>query len=127
MILVLAKAIPKDEEACEKIVEFAQDLIENTKKEEGNIDYNLFKDTADNSLMFVEKWECSYGGQFWFVSTIIQFYLFWPLILKLFKSNGIIGALIISLSWSTFVGLNGLFDERVWNSFFLQYLWVQAE
>ena len=57
MILVLAKAIPKDEEACEKIVEFAQDLIENTKKEEGNIDYNLFSDTADGSLMFVEKWE----------------------------------------------------------------------
>ena len=42
MILVLAKAIPKDEDACEKIVEFAQDLIENTKKEEGNIDYNLY-------------------------------------------------------------------------------------
>ena len=57
MILVLAKAIPKDEDACEKIVEFAQDLIENTKKEEGNIDYNLYSDTADGSLVFVEKWE----------------------------------------------------------------------
>jgi hypothetical protein len=29
--MVLAKAIPKDEDACAKIVEFAQDLIENTK------------------------------------------------------------------------------------------------
>ena len=28
MIIVLAKAVPKDEDACEKIVEFAQDLIE---------------------------------------------------------------------------------------------------
>ena len=57
MILVLAKAIPKDEDACEKIVEFAQDLIENTKKEEGNIDYNLYSNTADGTLLFVEQWE----------------------------------------------------------------------
>ena len=57
MILVLAKAIPKDEDACAKIVEFAQDLIENTKKEEGNIDYNLYSNTADGTLLFVEQWE----------------------------------------------------------------------
>ncbi|MBE6512285.1 MAG: antibiotic biosynthesis monooxygenase [Methanobrevibacter olleyae] len=57
MILVLAKAIPKDEDACKKIVEFAQDLIENTKKEEGNIDYNLYSNTGDGTLLFVEQWE----------------------------------------------------------------------
>lgn len=57
MIIILAKAIPKDEDACEKIVEFAQDLIENTKKEEGNIDYNLYSNTADGTLLFVEQWE----------------------------------------------------------------------
>lgn len=57
MIIVLAKAIPKDEDACAKIVEFAQDLIENTKKEEGNIDYNLYSNTADGTLLFVEQWE----------------------------------------------------------------------
>ena len=57
MILVLAKAIPKDEDACEKIVEFAQDLIENTRKEEGNIDYNVYCNTADGTLLFVEQWE----------------------------------------------------------------------
>lgn len=73
--------------------------------------------------MFVEEWECSYGVQFWFVSTIIQFYLAWPLILRLFKWGGAILALFISLGWSTFVGISGLSDERVWNSFFLQYLW----
>jgi len=73
--------------------------------------------------MFVEEWEGSYGMQFWFVSTIIQFYLVWPVVLRLFKQGGAILALFISLSWSTFVGLNGLLDERVWNSFFLQYLW----
>jgi len=73
--------------------------------------------------MFVERWECSYGIQFWFVSTIIQFYIAWPLILRIFKRGGVILALIISLGWSTLVGVSDLSDERVWNSFFLQYLW----
>ena len=39
--------------------------------------------------MFVEEWECSYDIQFWFVSTIIQFYLIWPVALRLFKRGGI--------------------------------------
>lgn len=57
MIIVLAKAIPKDEEACEKIVEFAQDLIENSRKEDGNVDYNLYANTGDGTLLFVEQWD----------------------------------------------------------------------
>ena len=57
MIIVLAKAIPKDEEACEKIVEFAQDLIENSRKENGNVDYNLYANTGEATLLFVEQWE----------------------------------------------------------------------
>ena len=57
MIVVLAKAIPKDEDACEKIVEFAQDLIENSRKEDGNVDYNLYANTGDGTLLFVEQWE----------------------------------------------------------------------
>lgn len=60
----------------------------------------------------------------WFVSTIIQFYLAWPLIVKLFNIRGGVKlALIVSLLWSTSVGLLGYAEERVWNSFFLQYLW----
>ena len=35
--------------------------------------------------MFVPSLECAFGGQMWFVSTIIQFYLFWPLIVRLFR------------------------------------------
>ena len=31
--------------------------------------------------------------------------------------------MLISLAWATFTTLAGLDDERVWNSFFLQYLW----
>ena len=57
MIIVLAKAVPKDEEALEKIVGFAQDLIEKSRKEEGNVDYNLYVNSGDQSLMFVEQWE----------------------------------------------------------------------
>ena len=57
MIIVLAKAIPKDESAEEKIIDFAQDLIKNSKLEDGNVDYNLFENTADASLMFVEQWQ----------------------------------------------------------------------
>lgn len=57
MIFVLAKAIPKDDDAGNKIIEFAQDLIENSRKEDGNIDYNLYCNTGDNSLLFVEQWE----------------------------------------------------------------------
>ena len=74
--------------------------------------------------MFVPELESSMGGQRWFGSTIIQFYLAWPLIVKLFNTwGGVKLALIISLLWSTTVGLLGYAEERVWNSFFLQYLW----
>lgn len=73
--------------------------------------------------MFVPELESSMGGQMWFVSTIIQFYLAWPLIVKLFNIRGGVKlALIVSLLWSTTVGLLGYAEERVWNSFFLQYL-----
>lgn len=72
--------------------------------------------------MFVPSLECAFGGQMWFVSTIIQFYLFYPLIVKMLeKKKGI--SLLISLCWATFTALTGLAEERIWNSFFLQYLW----
>ena len=57
MIIVLAKTVPKDESAKASIIEFSKELIKNSQSEEGNIDYNLYEDTSDNSLMFVEKWE----------------------------------------------------------------------
>lgn len=74
--------------------------------------------------MFVPELECSMGMQMWFVSTIIQFYIVWPLIVRLISyRGGYCKALVISLLWSTAVGLLGYGEERVWNSFFLQYLW----
>ena len=66
------------------------------------------------------------GRQMWFISTIIQFYIVCPLIVKLININrggGYWIALFISLLWETIVGIMGLSEERVWNSFFLQYLW----
>lgn len=57
MIIVLAKTIPKDENAKNEIVEFSSDLIENTILEDGNIDYNLYENANEDSLMFVEKWQ----------------------------------------------------------------------
>ena len=32
-------------------------LKENSRKEEGNVDYNLYVNTGDQTLMFVEQWE----------------------------------------------------------------------
>ena len=57
MIIVQAKAIPKDETSKNRIIEFAQDLIKKSKEEPGNIDYNLFVNTDDNTLLFVEQWD----------------------------------------------------------------------
>ena len=57
MIIVLAKAIPKDEAAKEKIIDIAQDTIKSSKSESGNVTYDLFENTSDGSLMFVEQWE----------------------------------------------------------------------
>ena len=57
MIIVLAKVVPKDDEAKDKIIEFSKDLIESSKAEEGNVDYNLYENTSEDSLMFVEQWD----------------------------------------------------------------------
>lgn len=76
--------------------------------------YKMFSTELDTSLCY----------PYWFISTIVQFYLFWPLIVKAYKLKwGGQFLLIISLSWSTVVGLLGLEAERPWGSFFLQYLW----
>lgn len=57
MIIVIAKAVAKDDDAKAKIIEFSKDLIEKSRAEDGNIDYNLFENTIDGNLTFVEQWE----------------------------------------------------------------------
>src|SRR5436190_16643337 len=77
--------------------------------------------------MFDESIIGSYGYQFWFVSTIIQLYVVFPLIIKLEQKINIkklvFIAFAISICWSSTVLLLGKADLRVWNSFFLQFLW----
>ena len=77
--------------------------------------------------MFDEHFINSFGGQLWFISMIIQFYLVFPLLTKWIDSSKVVShiiiTLLISLGWATLVGILGKTDLRVWNSFFLQYLW----
>ena len=80
--------------------------------------------------MFVERYESSFGLQLWFISTIIQFYLiFIPLYqLKSKVKNHmfILLCLLLSVAWWLFIYLAKLDSIRIWNSFFLQYLWEFA-
>ncbi|NQX38578.1 Peptidoglycan/LPS O-acetylase OafA/YrhL, contains acyltransferase and SGNH-hydrolase domains [Pedobacter steynii] len=77
--------------------------------------------------MFDNDITISYGHQLWFISTIIQFYLVFPFLLKLL--NRIPGkwficiGFLISIFWSIFVFLMEKSDLRIWNSFFLQFMW----
>ncbi len=74
--------------------------------------------------MFDHTLDTSYAYSLWFISTIFQFYLCWPVIVRLFKGKwGLPLALVISLVWATLVGVLGKEGNRVWNSCFLQYLW----
>lgn len=57
MIIVQAKAIPKDKTSKNKIIEAAANLIEKSKLENGNINYNLYSNVQENTLLFVEQWE----------------------------------------------------------------------
>ena len=76
--------------------------------------YKMFSVELDTSLCY----------PYWFISTIIQFYLAWPLIVMLVRfRGGYFCAFAISLAWSTVVGVLGYEEIRPWGSFFLQYLW----
>jgi peptidoglycan/LPS O-acetylase OafA/YrhL len=69
----------------------------------------------------------TYGYQLWFISTIIQCYLFFPLMVRIrarFQGISFLAVgLIISWSWAVVVLLLGKDELRNWNSFFLIYLW----
>lgn len=78
--------------------------------------------------MFIPKYEESFGGHFWFISTIIQFYLLFIPLCKIRekipkKRYFILGSLLISIIWWFIVYFNGIINIRIWNSFCLQYLW----
>ena len=57
MIVVYAKSNVKEENA-EKFLELAKKLVEETRKETGNISYELIRGLEDRTAFaFLEKWE----------------------------------------------------------------------
>lgn len=80
--------------------------------------------------MFDESIIGSYGYPLWFISMILQFYLTFNIltwmIKKLDNRNFLIISFFISILWSITVILLNKESERIWNSFFLQFLWEFA-
>ncbi|GAB4498970.1 MAG: hypothetical protein OHK0019_35270 [Saprospiraceae bacterium] len=103
-----------------------------------SIFFNFFPDRFDAWLagvglyqMFSERYIESFGGHFWFISAIIQFYFAFPFLLwlkrKLDNSWLFFGlSLAVSVAWWLTVYVLGKGDSRVWNSCFLQFLWEFA-
>lgn len=99
--------------------------------------FGLFPDGFDAWLagaglyqMFSEKYIEAFGGHFWFISTIIQFYAVYPALVwvraKLGNARFLTVAMALSLLWWLTVSALGKGDLRTWNSFFLQFLWEFA-
>ena len=79
--------------------------------------------------MFIPEYESSFGNQFWFISTLIQLYIvFIPLcnIKRKLEKKFFVITFSSSVAWWIFTGTTGLCNERIWGSFFLQYLWEFA-
>jgi peptidoglycan/LPS O-acetylase OafA/YrhL len=102
------------------------------------ISFGLFPDRFDAWLagvglyqMFSERYIESFGGHFWFISAIIQFYLAFPFLLWLKRKLGndwlfFLLALAVSVAWWLTVFFLEKGDSRIWNSCFLQFLWEFA-
>lgn len=77
--------------------------------------------------MFDESIIFSLGDHFWFISTIIQFYLIYPLIIYLRNKASTSVFLLFSLLISTIYWIaTAVFEVshlHIYESFFLQYLW----
>ena len=80
--------------------------------------------------MFDERIIGSLGYQFWFISTIIQLYIIFPLsfrlMLKLGEAPFFLAALFLSTTYWLGLAIFNLGGERVFGSFFLQYFWEFA-
>lgn len=78
--------------------------------------------------MFYEPYMESFGTHFWFISTIVQFYLIWPLLLavaqRLSTKKLVIIAFFISILYSLLIFKLGVQKDRIWCSSVIQYLWV---
>lgn len=80
--------------------------------------------------MFIAEYESSFGGQLWYVSTLFQFYLIFIPICYLKErmkkcSYFLSCSMLLSIAWWVFIAMTG-YEERIWESFFLQYFWEFA-
>ncbi|HXB30360.1 MAG TPA: acyltransferase [Puia sp.] len=77
--------------------------------------------------MFDDHLIGTYGYQLWFISSIVQFYLLFPLIVKLREwipgKTFLLVGLLISYTWVTIFLLLNKDGYRNWNSFFLMFIW----
>lgn len=77
--------------------------------------------------MFFPKYMSSFGGHFWYISTIFQFYLAFLLITKIKQvlkaKKFLCFSCVVSVLWMALVAFIGKGEERVFSGFFLQYLW----
>jgi peptidoglycan/LPS O-acetylase OafA/YrhL len=77
--------------------------------------------------MFDEQIMGNFGYHFWFISTIVQFYIVFPLILsirkKLSLNHFLLVSFFISFIYWVIISALELSNLRIFNSFFLQYLW----
>jgi len=77
--------------------------------------------------MFDERIIGSFGYHFWFLSTIIQFYISFPLIIRIKNKTTLLFfflfSLLISICYWISISYLNVADMRTYNSFFLQYLW----
>jgi len=80
--------------------------------------------------MFSNDLIISFGYQLWFISTIIQFYLFFPIMRwmkeKAGNLNFILIAFLVSSFYIVFITFIGHNSDRDWNSFFLTFFWEFA-
>jgi peptidoglycan/LPS O-acetylase OafA/YrhL len=98
-----------------------------------NIPLKLYDDSWDSYLSHILLFKMftpqisSFGGQFWYISTVIQFYIFFPLLRDLFNRfkplETLLMATLISILYSGWVIYIGQAETRQFNSFFLQFLW----
>ncbi|MCF2487383.1 acyltransferase [Dyadobacter sp. CY347] len=98
-----------------------------------NIPLNLYNDGWESYLSHILFYKMftsdisSFGGHFWYISTLLQFYLIFPvlrhLVDKTKPETAILVSTLISLMYSGWVVYIGQTETRQLNSFFLQFLW----
>lgn len=84
----------------------------------------LFVQLFDESIVY------SFGIQFWFISTILQFYLVFPALRAWLKKSNItvfmFACIVLSITYASVIYLTGAYQSKLWSRLFLQYLWEFA-